>query len=315
MFPTFADPKTDFVFKRIFGAEERKPLLIALLNHLLELEGPHCIRDVQHLSLEQHVAVPELKLSIVDVKCTDASGRRFVVEMQVAKVEGIEKRIVYNASKAYVMQLRSADTYPGLCDVVGVTICDFELWPDRGQGGSPEVPMLSRWRMQEQHCGALGLSQVQYVFLELPKYAAGDEPQTVVDKWAYFFREARNLDVVPLALSEGPFRDALEVTRTATFTPEEWEVYERAKMAEQDARGALTVARQEGVEQGLKSGEIAGKAAAILTFLAARGISVSAEARARIEACRESATLDRWILRAATAASVEDVLAGPANPG
>ncbi|WP_437759921.1 Rpn family recombination-promoting nuclease/putative transposase [Sorangium sp. So ce1389] len=315
MFPTFADPKTDFVFKRIFGAEERKPLLIALLNHLLELEGPHCIRDVQHLSLEQHVAVPELKLSIVDVKCTDASGRRFVVEMQVAKVEGIEKRIVYNASKAYVMQLRSADTYPGLCDVVGVTICDFELWPDRGQAGNPEVPMLSRWRMQEQHSGALGLSQVQYVFLELPKYAAGDEPQTVVDRWAYFFREARNLDVVPSALSEGPFRDALEVTRTATFTPEEWEVYERAKMAEQDARGALTVARQEGVEQGHKSGEISGKAAAILTFLAARGISVSAEARTRIEACREPATLDRWILRAATAASADDVLAEPANPG
>ncbi|WP_437759925.1 Rpn family recombination-promoting nuclease/putative transposase [Sorangium sp. So ce1389] len=311
MFPTFADPKTDFVFKRIFGAEERKPLLIALLNHLLELEGPHCIRDVQHLSLEQHVAVPELKLSIVDVKCTDASGRRFVVDMQVAKVEGIEKRIVYNASKAYVMQLRSADTYPGLCDVVGVTICDFELWPDRGQAGSPEVPMLSRWRMQEQHSGALGLSQVQYVFLELPKYAAGDEPQTVVDRWAYFFREARNLDVVPSALSEGPFRDALEVTRTATFTPEEWEVYERAKMAEQDARGALTVARQEGHE----SGQLSGRAAALLAFLAARGISVSSEARARIDACKSPATLDRWILRAATAASVDEVLAEPADPG
>jgi predicted transposase/invertase (TIGR01784 family) len=207
--PTFADPKTDFVFKRIFGAEERKPLLIALLNHLLELEGSHCIRDVVHLSLEQHVAVPELKLSIVDVKCTDASGRRFVVEMQVAKVEGLEERIVYNASKAYVLQLRSADTYPALCDVVGVTICDFELWPDRREGGRLDVPMLSRWRMQEQHSGALGLPQVQYVFLELPKYAAGHEPQTVVDRWAYFFREARNLDVVPPALSEAPFRDAL----------------------------------------------------------------------------------------------------------
>ncbi|WP_437728413.1 Rpn family recombination-promoting nuclease/putative transposase [Sorangium sp. So ce861] len=311
MFPTFADPKTDFVFKRIFGAEERKPLLIALLNHLLELEGSHCIRDVQHLSLEQHVAVPELKLSIVDVKCTDASGRRFVVEMQVAKVEGIEKRIVHNGSKAHVMQLRSADTYPTLCDVVGVTICDFELWPDGDEGGHPKVPMLSRWRMQEQHCGALGLPQVQYVFLELPKYAAGHEPQTVVDKWAYLFREARNLDVVPPALSEAPFRDALEVTRTATFTPEEWEVYERAKMAEQDARGALAVARQEGHE----SGELSGKATAILAVLAARGVSVSAEALARIEACREPATLDRWIRRAATAASIEEVFAGPADPG
>src|SRR6185436_2147169 len=168
--PVFADPKTDFVFKRIFGAEARKPLLIALLNHLLELEGDHCIVDVQHLSGEQHVDVPELKLSIVDVKCTDASGRRFVVEMQVLKVEGFEKRVVYNASKAYVMQLRNADEYPTLCDVVGVTICNFNLWPELDTSGTYQVPMLSRWRMQEQHNGAQGLPQVQYAFLELPKY-------------------------------------------------------------------------------------------------------------------------------------------------
>ena len=93
MQPVFADPKTDFVFKRIFGSEGRKPLLIALLNHMLELEGDRCILDVQHLSSDQHVDIPELKLSVVDVKCTDAGGRRFVVEMQVLKVEGFEKRV------------------------------------------------------------------------------------------------------------------------------------------------------------------------------------------------------------------------------
>lgn len=315
MLPTFADPKTDFVFKRIFGAAERKPLLIALLNDLLELEGEHRILDLQHLSLEQHVAVPELKLSIVDVKCTDASGRRFVVEMQVAKVEGLEKRIVYNASKAYVMQLRAAEKYPALCDVVGVTICNFKLWPNRIKGdGRYKVPMLSRWRMQEQHSRKKGLPQVQYVFLELPKYSAGDDPRTTVDKWAYFFREARDLDVVPPALSEGPFREALDVARTASFTAAEWEAYERAKMAEQDARGALTVAHQEGVAHGHRSGLVEGKSAAIFAVLSARGVPVTAEARARIESCRDQVMLDRWIARAATAGSIEDVFAG-SGPG
>src|SRR5689334_5696656 len=176
----FADPKTDFVFKRIFGVEGRKPLLIALLNHMLELDGDRRILEVQHLSGEQHVDVPELKLSILDVKCTDASGRRFVVEMQVLKVEGFEKRVVYHASKAYVMQLRSAEEYPTLCNVVGVTICNFELWPDTDKDGRFKVPMLSRWRMQEEHTGEVGLPQVQYAFLELPKYRAGADPQTLV---------------------------------------------------------------------------------------------------------------------------------------
>jgi predicted transposase/invertase (TIGR01784 family) len=257
--PVFADPKTDFVFKRIFGAVERKSLLIALLNDLLEIKGPHQIRDVQHLSLEQHVAVPDLRLSIVDVKCTTASGRRFVVEMQVLPIEGFEKRVVYNASKAHVMQLRNADEYPKLCDVVGVTICNFNLWPKKLAGGGYKVPMLSRWRMQEQHSRSKGLRQVQYAFLELPKYGAGDAPEALVDKWAYLFREAKNLTVVPPALSEGPFREALEVARTATFSPEEWDTYDRAKMAEQDAMGALSLAHREGLELGLAEGLAEGR--------------------------------------------------------
>jgi predicted transposase/invertase (TIGR01784 family) len=310
---TFADPKTDFVFKRIFGAEARKPLLVALLNDLLELEGDRCIVELQHLPAEQHVDVPELKLSIVDVKCTDAGGRRFVVEMQVLKVEGFEKRVVYNASKAYVMQLRNADEYPALCDVVGVTICNFNLWPEQDADGRFRVPMLSRWRMQEQHSGVRGLPQIQYTFLELPKYAGGDAPRTLVDKWAYFFREAKNLDVIPPALSEGPFRDALEIARRATFSPAEWEAYDRAKMAEQDARGALSVARAEGLEEGERKGklegELAGKRAALLRLLARAGLALADADRHRIEACADAALLDRWIENVIGAKTVADGLA------
>ncbi len=70
MLPVFADPKTDVVFKRIFGDEARKPLLIALLNDLLELKGTRRIKSVRHFSLEQQVTQPRSKLSIVDVKCT-----------------------------------------------------------------------------------------------------------------------------------------------------------------------------------------------------------------------------------------------------
>lgn len=303
MHAVFADPKTDFVFKRIFGTEARKPLLIALLNHLLELEDDRRILDVQHLSGDQHVDVAELKLSIVDVKCTDASGRRFVVEMQILKVEGFEKRVVYNASKAYVMQLRSAEEYPILCDVVGVTICNFNLWPERDDDGHFKVPMLSRWRMQEQHTGERGLPQVQYAFLELPKYASGDSPETLIDRWAYFFREAKNLEVVPPALSERPFSDALEVARTATFSAEEWEAYERAKMAEQDARGALAVARQEGHKSGLAEG----KRDALARLLARRGLVPTEDDRARLAACADVAILDRWFDNALTAKTVVEV--------
>jgi hypothetical protein len=181
-----------------------------------------------------------------------------------------------------------------------VTICNFKLWPNKLESGRFKVPMLSRWRMQEQHSKKVGLPQVQYTFLELPKYAGGDNPQTMIDKWAYFFREAKNLNVVPPALEGGPFREALDIARLASFSAAEWEAYDRAKMAEQDARGALSVAHQEG--------ETVGQAKAILKVLVTRGIAVPERLRARILECSDAATLDRWLIRAVTARSAEDVV-------
>ncbi len=257
--PTFADPKTDFIFKRVFGSEPHKHLLIELLNTLLELDEGRLITDLSYLGPEQKVPLPEMKLSVVDVKCVDQRGVRYVVEMQLLNVQGFEERVIYNASKAFTMQLRTAEDYRHLRGVVGVTICDFSLWPDFPAPAAPAVPMLSRWRMQEQHTGIRGLPQVQYVFLELPKYAAGPHPIELVDKWALFFREAENLEVIPPELDEEPFREAFEIARMAQLSEAEYELYEQSKMAEQDARGALGLARAEGRAEGEARGRAAGQ--------------------------------------------------------
>ncbi|MCP4660824.1 MAG: Rpn family recombination-promoting nuclease/putative transposase [bacterium] len=309
MRPIFADPKTDFVFKRIFGTEPHKHLLIELLNALVELDDAHRIVDLTYLPPEKKVAVEELKLSIVDVHCTDVRGVHYVVEMQVLNVEGFEKRVVYNSSKTYVTQLRISEHYPELEDVIGVTICDFELWPDPRdeEDGhrvpSGRVPMLSRWRMREQHTGSQrGLGQIQYVFLELPKYRAGDAPAGIVDRWAYFFREAKNLEMIPPALDQEPFREALEVARVARFTPEEWSVYDRAKMAEQDARGALSLAE--------KQGRVRGQADLLLRLVEQKFGTPDENLVTRIR----TATLEqilRWAEQMLTTESCEEIFRDP----
>jgi len=301
MRPLFADPKTDFVFKKIFGTEEHKPLLIALLNDLLELDEAHRIVSVELLSPEQRPQVSELKQSIVDVKCLDAHGTRYVVEMQVLNVEGFEKRVVYNVAKAYTSQLDVGQKYPALDDVIGVTICDFELWPHQAP---TQIPMLSRWRMQEQHGGARGLGELQFVFLELPKFDASQPPRTTVEKWAYFFREAGNLQIVPEALSERPFTDALDAARIARFTDEEWDAYIRAGMAIQDERGALSLAHK----QGHQEGRLEGVRESLRLILQGRGLSPSAEQAERIEGCADVAVLERWLKQALTAASADEAL-------
>ena len=220
--------------------------------------------------------------------------------MQVLNVEAFEKRVVYNVAKAYTNQLGASFAYPELDDVIGISICDFELWPRRA---APSVPMLSRWRMQEPRAGSRGLPHLQFVFLELPKYAAGHDPQTHVDKWAYFFREAGNLMAIPEALREPSILDALEGARTAYSNREEWDAYIAASMAIQNELGALSLARREG--------ETTTRARDVLTVLRVRGIVVPDELRDRILGERDPARLEQWHERAILAASVAEVLEEP----
>ncbi|MBI5517955.1 MAG: Rpn family recombination-promoting nuclease/putative transposase [Deltaproteobacteria bacterium] len=270
MRPVFADPKTDFVFKKLFGTEEHRDLLIALLNALLDLRGERAIRALTFLREEERPKVEELKYSIVDVKCTDHQGTVFVVEMQVLQVQGFEERVVYNASKAYVNQLARGDDYPHLNDVVAISICDFVLWPDTL--GQPAVPLVSHWRVQESG-GRLGLGQVRYVFVELPKLPEDRPPSDELEEWAFVFRNAQALSDTPSFLHGAGPRQALDAARTAGFSAAEWEAYDRAKVAEQDARGALDLARErgraEGVVEGHAAGVAAGQSAALRTAIEA----------------------------------------------
>jgi len=148
------------------------------------------------------------------------------------------------------------DGYPELNDVIGISVCDFELWPAK-EGHA--VPMRSRWRFQEQASGTVGLSSLQLVFLELPKLSLSVEPRSLVDKWAYFFREAKNLDVIPAGLQHPPVLEALEAARTAHFSAAEWDAYIAAGMAIQNERGALSLARREGREEGRQAGREEGR--------------------------------------------------------
>lgn len=281
----FADPKTDLIFKKIFGTHEHKHLLIDLLNALLELDEAHRLADIEYLSPEQLPPRHDLKLSVLDVKCVDVRGTRYVVEMQVIQVEGFQKRIVYNACKAYSSQLGKGEDYPQLNDVIALTVCNFILWPDRQDGGGPyRVPMLSRWRIQEQHGGERGLPEMQYVFLELPKYPAGKSPETTIEKWAWLFREAPNLQRIPDVLAEKPYVEALDVARRNNLSEDEETEYERAKMAEQDFRGGLSFAEKRGREEGRQEGLRQGLIETIDDLCVMLSIELTPERRATLDA-------------------------------
>jgi hypothetical protein len=303
----FADLKNDFVFRRIFA--RRADLLRALLNDLLERTGERTIEQVEYLPSEQLPLVAGAKLSILDVRCRDQAGTTFVVEMQLLHVAGFGNRVVYNACKAYVDQLREGEPYTRLADVIALSICDFELWPDAQQdaAGQPRVPMLSRWSVTERSSGAPGLLQVQYAFLELPKLGA-PPPEGGAGWWAWLFVHAPELNDVPAELPEGAYREALQLANEATFTVAEHEAYRRARDEIQQAREYGEAQRAEGKEEGRREGEAKGKEegrregeakgkaeglregkaeglrAAVLDLCEAFGLAPTGEQRARLEA-------------------------------
>ena len=309
----FADLKNDFVFRRIFATHP--DILRSLLNDLLERTGDQAIEGIEYLPSEQFPVAEGAKLSILDVRCTDRAKTTFVVEMQLIHHPGFINRVVYNACKAYAGQLKEGDWYTKLTDVVAISICDFELWPDKKQDTKelPRVPMLSRWNMTERASGHQGLLQVQYAFLELPKMPPLRPERPGTELWAWLFVHAPELTEVPSDLTPGPYGEALELANKAKFSVEELQAYEKSR---DEIRQVLEIAEArwaegkiEGKIEGKVEGEMAGRIAAILAVLAARGVAVSVDVRTRIETCKEVVTLDRWIARAATAASAEEVLA------
>jgi hypothetical protein len=166
--------------------------------------------------------------------------------------------------------------------------------------------------MTEKGSGNNGLLQVQYAFLELPKLPRS-KPETGAAQWAWLFVHAPELTEVPASLPPGPYRQALELANQATFTQEELDAYRKVTDEIQQVRVLAAAKWAEGKAEGFAEGKTvgvaAGQARAILALLAARGISVSDRTRARIEACQDTPTLDRWIARAATATSAEEIIA------
>jgi len=310
---SFADLKNDFVFRRVFG--KHPAILRRLLNDLLERQGERTIEAIEYLPSEQLPLVAGAKLSILDVRCRDRAGVTFVVEMQLLHVPGFMNRVVFNACKAYADQLKAGEPYTKLSDVIAISICDFELWPDEEQDakGLPRVPMLSRWNMTERASGNHGLLQVQYAFLELPKLSA-PRPTAGAELWAWLFVHGPELQEVPPELPPGPYREAVELANEATFTPLELDAYRRVMDEIQQAReygeAKWNAGHAVGHAAGRAEGETAGQAKALLALLDARGLAVSDDVRRRIDECRDGATLQQWIVRAATASSGEDVVAG-----
>jgi len=241
----FLDLRTDFAFKKVFGSEGSKDILLSFLNSVIDFNG----REISDLTIVDPYNIPMLKGmkdSFVDVKAELNDGSRVIIEMQVLSHEGFEQRILYNAAKNYSTQLQQGQPYTLLNPVIALTLTDFVLFP--GQ------PMMNCFKLQEKERFIEYSDDIELVFIELPKFGKTEaELETVQDKWLYFIKNAGRLDYIPDNL-EQELQKAFTIANQANLSAEELELQHRKWDFITVQKSAIETATKQGLKQGLQEG-------------------------------------------------------------
>ena len=250
----FVSPKVDFTFKKIFGSEQSERILISFLNAIV-YGGEKVIESLKIINPYNPGKIESFKETYLDVKATLADGSIVVIEMQIGRMSGFSKRIVYNLSKAYANQLGVAENYLRLKPAIALTIVDFVMFED-----SKKVINQFIFKEKEEKLEYPD-AELQLFFVQLPKFKkALADLESLSDKWIYFLKEAATLDEIPAILGEvEEIEDALTIANQASMTEEELEIADRRSIALQDEKGRITYAVEEGERRGEEKGRKEGK--------------------------------------------------------
>ena len=218
----YLNPKADLTFKKIFG--EHPNLVISLLNALLPLKDDERVVSIEYWPAEKIPRRTEAeKNSIVDVCCRDNKKREFIVEMQMTWTESFKKRVLLNASKAYVAQSEVGEEYRLLQPVYALNFVNAPM--NIGVDG-----YYHHYQLVHQEKSDEVIDGLQLIFIELPKF----QPQTFSQKkmqvlWLRFLTEINEKTVeAPAELLENPeVSEALKILEVAAYTPAEMRAYDK----------------------------------------------------------------------------------------
>jgi len=245
----FVDVKNDVAFRKIFGNENKKIILISFLNAVLGLEGQDRVKEVTLLNPFQLPRIIGEKASIIDVRATDKRGVTFIVEMQVAERAGFDKRVLYYTCKDYAGQIKVGDDYPALRPVYFIGILDFNFFAGKNY--------LSKHLIIDEETGECVFKDMQFRFIELPKFNKNaDGLDSIIDQWTFFIKNADELEVIPENVEDEGLAAAYTEAAQHNWTKEAYDAYIYAGMRAQDERGIVELAERRAEEKGEKNSKL-----------------------------------------------------------
>jgi predicted transposase/invertase (TIGR01784 family) len=250
------DPKVDIIFKRLFGIEAHAEMLIDLLNGALAFPPPRAVNWVEIMNPFNPQETLDDKLSILDIKARDVTGRQFNVEMQVEPYYAYPARVVYYLSKLHQQQLHAGEEYRTLQPSYSINFLNHVLY-----NGS------ERWHWQFElrdvvEPAVLFSDQVAVHVIELPKFdLAPSQLTTALERWCYFLRYGETLDKdhLPASLQTPPIRKAMEVLHMLTQSDLERERYESRLKFQRDESARIQFAEERAEKRGEERGEKRGE--------------------------------------------------------
>jgi predicted transposase/invertase (TIGR01784 family) len=157
----YINPRVDLAFKKIFGVEENKDLLISLINSVVSEEDQ--IKEVTLLNPYNPKNFKNDKLSILDIKAKGETGKRYNIQIQISDEEDYDKRALYYWAKMYTEQLKATEDYGKLNKAIGIHILNFI--------SIPEVEKYHNvFHIKEKDSGAIYFKDLELHTIELRKF-------------------------------------------------------------------------------------------------------------------------------------------------
>lgn len=239
---------TDFGFKRLFGTESNKVLLIDLLNSLLPQQ--HTIADLTYKNNENLGNTQIDRKAIFDIYCESKTGEKFIVEIQKAKQNFFKDRSVYYSTFPIQEQAKKGDFWDfELSAVYTIGFLNF-VFDDH----KDDDTVLHRVQLKNQYCEVF-YDKLMFIYVQLPKFQKTlEQLENNVDKWLFLLKNLPELDNPPDRFQSDIFNQLFEVAEIANFSREEQAAYENSLKYSRDLNNVVNTARQEGVEQGIAQG-------------------------------------------------------------
>ncbi|MEA5141640.1 Rpn family recombination-promoting nuclease/putative transposase [Arcicella rigui] len=234
----YINPYTDFGFKKLFGEEGNKDLLIDFLNQLLPPH--HQIADLNFRNPENLADFSTERKAIFDIHCKALSGEKFIVEMQKAKVKYFKDRSLFYVTFPIREQAQQGEWNFRLEPIYFVAILDFEY--DEAE----EIRKFRRDVSLKDQDGDIFFDKLHFKFLQMPLFNKKEnELATKFDKWCYFLKNLESFDHIPNILNEPIFQKAFGTAELANLSVEQRAIYEENLIQYWGMKSALETAVEE----------------------------------------------------------------------